>query len=289
MRWLWCLLAVVGLAGGLAAQERQATVTLDDGRVLTGRVVALDLGSLQLQIGAQVETFSALRIQSCVFSREPAAEPAGGGSADLGAEARPGAASAEAVPRGAPAVTVPAPESRGLLRQRRLPVTLEEPIEVLRAQAFDPEAQPHDLRHRSLWRRRLEALDQAYPWLCPAAPVQWASLGSLLFVLCSLAVYASVKIAGLDQATLVGSMAMSLWYLLAGVVQFCQVPDGDLALLAMLVGNAALACFWLRQIFGMTRSATVVAFAVQIGFAVLGLGVVQVADSLLRSVHAGQV
>lgn len=283
MRRLLSLGLLAWLCACLPAQERLVTVTLDDGRVVSGRVMALDLGSLQIQVGDRVEAVSALRIQSCVFAKvgEPAGEVAAGesGPEPVGAPAEPPpAASATAPPKVAP---------QGLLRQRALPQTLEDPAELRLAEALDPATQPHDLRNRPLWRQRLEDLDQAYPWLCPTAPIQWVSLGSLLFVLLSLFVHASVRIAGLHQAGISGSMLMALWYLAAGLLQFCLVPSGDLALLATLVGNAALACFWLRQIYGLTRSATVVAFVVQIGFVALALGVVQFADSVLRSVRAG--
>lgn len=279
------MLVAAWLAGCLVAQDRHATVKLDDGRVISGRVTALDLGSLQLQVGDHVERVEAMRIQSCVFEPLPAAaemDPSEGAAPPIAQEQARSETSVAADAQRSGRAPGAAPANR----PRFVPRTLEEPAEVLQAAALDPDAQPVDLRHRPLWRLRLERLDQTYPWLCPAAPVQWISLGSLLFALLSLGVFWSTRIAGLDRVTVGGSMLMAFWYLGAGALQFCLVPGGDLPALTMMVGNVALACFWLRQIFGLTRSATVVALAVQLGFAVLAFGVLEFVDSLLRSVHA---
>jgi hypothetical protein len=261
--WLACATFAV-------AQQRHATVQLEDGRTLDGVVLSMDLSQLQLEVGGVVQTLATAQIRSCRFREvgSAAAAPPEGGAAEADAGALP------AVP--------PTPRRPGW-------VTLEEPQEVLRAAQFDPEAQPLDLRRRSLFRQRLEAIDEAYPWLCPAAPSQWASLGLSLFTLLTLVIYFSVKITGQELASMPRSMVLTVWYLLTGALQFGLVPALDIATVAILFGNTAFALFWLRALFGITRGAALLAYVVQVGCIVLGLGVLELADSILRSIGTTQL
>jgi hypothetical protein len=81
---LWC-------AGALAAQERQARLELEDGRVVIGRVVQVDNTGIALRVDDRVVAFRNAQIRSCHFEEvepeAPAPPPA------PGVETRPAAAS----------------------------------------------------------------------------------------------------------------------------------------------------------------------------------------------------
>jgi hypothetical protein len=257
------------------AQQRHATVTLDDGKVLEGTVVAMDLASLQISIDGVVQTLSAARIQSCHFVDAASAAPA-----ELLSPAESAGSASVAVAQ--PAVASPSaqePESR-----RKPAATTTLSFDEVPGADVDPESVPHDLRHRTLLESRLEALDEAYPWLCPTAPVQWGSLGFLLFTLMTLVVHVGTKVCGAEFPSLGRCMLITLWYLVSGVVQVAFVPVLHVTTVAMLIGNSAMALFCLCSLFGMTRGAAVLAFAVQLGFVLLGYGVLQLVDALLKSV-----
>ena len=52
----------------------------------------------------------------------------------------------------------------------------------------------------------------------------------------------------------------------------------------MLLLNTTLALFWLRALFGLSRGGTVIALLVQLGFAAVGWGVLELVTALLASV-----
>lgn len=73
MRWLLAFLMAWFVAGGVAAQARTATVELDSGRVLRGKVMQLDGEKLVLQLAdGTEETLRATSIHRCRFD---AAQP----------------------------------------------------------------------------------------------------------------------------------------------------------------------------------------------------------------------
>ena len=61
MHRLLVVLIVVLLAPFLRAQVRQASVQLDDGQIITGTVLAMDLSTLQIQVGHEKRTIEATR------------------------------------------------------------------------------------------------------------------------------------------------------------------------------------------------------------------------------------
>ena len=135
-------------------------------------------------------------------------------------------------------------------------------------------------------RGRLELLDQAYPWLVPTEPIQWISIGLLLFAFLSLIVHVSTSVVGAEVNAAGRCMALAAWYLLTTLLQVALVPAVQLATCIMLIANPALALFWLRNLFGLTRGASVIAYAVQLGFVLLGYGVLELVTSLLGSIGA---
>jgi hypothetical protein len=263
MRTLLAMLVVLVSAVFGRAQQRNATVQLDDGRVLHGTVVAMDLSSLQLVVDGATITLPAARIQSCHFDEVATAEPS---HAAEGAPAKP------TEPRAAPGGR--APPSAPLV----------EPAEVMAAVALDPEAAPLDVRHRSLLRTRIERLDEAYPWLCPAVPAQWLSLCCLVFALLTVFVHLAVRVCGAEQVSFSRCMGVTAWYMVTGFLQIAFVPVFDLTTVIMLIGNTALALFWMRLLFSLTRPGAVLALAVQLGFLLLSFGTLELADSVLKSV-----
>jgi hypothetical protein len=247
LRFLGFLLLLAGL---LPAQERRAVVELDDGRVLQGTVRAMDLTTLQLVVGDVVHQLPATRIRSCRF---------------------------EPVPPLAPAAADPAPA------QKAPRITWREPLPAPEDTSL-AEHVPNDLRGRSRWRARLERVDEVYPWLVPTLPSQWCSLGLLLLALSSLVVHMSTRVAGVETASFPRSLFLASWYLVTAALQVALVPATDFAVVLMLLSNTALALFWLVALFGLTRIGAIISFAVQLGFAAVVYGLLELVTAVLASV-----
>lgn len=271
------LLAVCG-----PAQERRASVVLDDGEQVEGLVVALDLQSVQLRVGDEVRTFAATRIRECrietlgapgsqpaVRSEAAGADPAPGASSSPGGEKERGQERVGEAPDGQP----PAGRAK---------VSWQGPVPDV---VGTEEAPPHDVRGLSLWRLRMQRLDEAYPWLVPAAPQQWFSLGLLLTILFTFFVHVSVRVVGSEGATMQRSMALAAWFMMTAGIQVAYVPVTNLTIVLMLLGNSTMALFWLRGLFGLLRVHATIAFAVQLGFVALGIGVLELVTAVLASIH----
>jgi hypothetical protein len=266
MARVFAMLLVWLLASLLRAQDRHATVELMSGEVLVGKVVAMDLSQVQIQIGDAVQTVPATRIRSCRFDQS------GAGEAATAPEVASAATSIATESPAAPAERMDAPSP---VRQGPLP----DPI--------DPTAHehlPHDLRHRSRLRQRLEALDEIYPWLQPTAPTQWASLSLLAWIATSLFLYLSVHVAGGPPGLFGRALALAFAYFVAAVAQVAMVPWSDLALAMMLLANPTVALFGIRALFGLSRGGALIAFAIQIGFAGLVFGCLELITALLGSI-----
>jgi hypothetical protein len=260
------LAVVVALVLGLGCgAQRHVRVQLDDGETFAGTVVAMDLASLQVRVGDEVRTIDAARIRSCRFD-----EPDGGDVQQPAGDAKSAATAASAnaqpdAPPNAPRITWRGP--------------LQDPVDP--TAAAQP---PHDLRGRSRLRQRLELLDERYPWLAPSHPSQWVSIGLLLAILSSFAVYHSVRIAGAEGASFGRGALVAGWYLFSGALQLAAVPCNDLSVVLMLLANPTLALFWLSGLFGMTRLGASIALAIQLGIGVLAFGVLELITAVLGSI-----
>ena len=266
------LLFVLWVACLAPAQERRATVQLDDGKVLTGTVLAMDLTTLQMQVGHEVMTLPATRIKSCRFDIEEGGEAAASPTATAPITNEPREADPE--PVATPEVEKAAARPR-ITWKRPLP----DPV--------DPEAAaelPHDERRQSRLRARIEALDRAYPWLEPTAPPQWISLGLLLAIASTLVVHLSVRFAGAEASGLGRCFGLTAWYMLTGFLQLAMVPVNDLSVTLMLLANTTMALFWVGALFALPRVNALIAFAIQLGFVALGYGVLELVTALLASV-----
>ena len=276
------LLVLAGLlASPLGAQEKRATVQLENGEVLVGRVLAMDLATLKLQVGHEVHTLAATSFRSCRIEAMPSAEGEGSPAAEP-ASVEPAPAATAVPPSRATGDVVQDPAPAAATKPR---ITWQGPL----PDPVDPEAEaalPHDLRHRSRWRARLEIVDEAYPWLAPTAPSQWVSLGLLLTVSLSLVVYLSVRVAGAEAASLGSSLVLALWYMVTTVVQAALVPVNNASVALMLLANPTFALFGMSAMFGLPRSGAVIAYAIQLGFVVLGYGVLELVNALLASIGA---
>lgn len=266
------LLFVLLVACLATAQERRATVQLDDGKVLTGTVLAMDLTTLQMQVGHEVMTLPATRIKSCRFDIEERGEAA--------APAAPTAPTTN--DRGDVAVEAgETPEAEKPVSKPRITWTRPLPDPV------DPEAAaelPHDVRRQSRLRARIEALDHRYPWLEPTAPPQWISLGLLLAIASTLVVHLSVRFAGAEASGLGRCFGLTAWYMLTGFLQLAMVPVNDLSVTLMLLANTTMALFWVGALFALPRINALIAFAIQLGFVAFGYGVLELVTALLGSV-----
>lgn len=281
----WLSLLFLALGALAPAQEREATVELDDGKVVVGKVLAMDLQTLQLQVDGATVAVEAARIRSCRFrplaaSGEPA-EGAGGDGAPDSPPQEPIAGPTERAPA-EPAVPAADPASTSAKPRITWRGPLQDPV--------DPEAQaqlPHDLRSSRL-RVRLEALDRAYPWLAPTAPAQWFSLGLILAIGATLVVQLSVRVAGAEIPGLGRCFGLAAWYLLTTFLQVAGVAVNDLTVVLMLLVNTSLALFWLVALFELPRLNALIAFAIQLGFVGLGWGVLELITAVLGSigVHA---
>ena len=273
------LLLLLGSLLALApAQGRYVEVVLASGETLSGRVVEMELDHLSVEVDGEVVRLESAALRSCRFSsvEERAAASAGeeqapvGAGAGSGAPSSPPAAAAEAEQRpAAPAAEVALPWDR----------PLPDPVDLT-----DPASVPVDLRHRFLLQPRIEAFDRAYPWLAPAAPPQWVSLGLLLLVGSGLLVHLSVNIAGADRPQLGRSVGLGLWYLATALGQVALVPVNDLSVTVMVLLNGAVSLFLLRQLFGLQRAQAFVAQVMQLGLAALTFAGLELVNSLLGSI-----
>ncbi len=260
LRVLGLLLLLVLCAGHVRAQELHAHIELDGGEVVEGPVVRMDLKSIEIRVGDMVRSLETSRIR---LSRFQPATPAPG--------VAPQKPLADVVP---PVANEPKKGPR---------ITWTEPLPAP-LDTESPDAVPVDLRHASLWRLRLQSIDEVYPWLSPTSPHQWVSLGLLLLVAGSLVVHLSVRVAGTEAASFARSLGISAWYLVTGVAQMATVPCNDFTVVLMLLVNPTIALFWMREFFGMPRIGALIAFAVQVGFVALGFGVLHLIDAVLGSI-----
>ncbi|MGK0153371.1 MAG: hypothetical protein ACI9SE_000315 [Neolewinella sp.] len=273
------------------AQDRLALVQLEDGRRLEGRVLKMNLKLLEIEVGNKILRVPASLIRSCQF--QESGDPATRALRESDEGNRPAAAApldenATAVaqdPAPAPAGEIAPAASKeadaaAAANPSRITWTgpLQDPVDP-----SSPEAVPVDQR-RSHLHRRIGMLDRAYPWLVPAAPSQWISLGIMLLVGLGLIAHMSVHVAGGEKIQLGRSMGLGVWYLLTGLAQVAMVPVNDLSIVLMILLNSTLSLFGLVALFGLPRTGAVVALMVQLGVAVLVFGILELVTALLGTV-----
>jgi len=260
------------LLAPLEAQERRATVRLEDGRTFEGRVLEMDLEQLAIEVDGKVVRLPATNIRSCRFrdSDDPASRALREDEKGEGAADKQPAEAAEKADDGA----VPEPHKPNISWSG----PLRDPVDPT-----SPEVVPVDMRHRFHLKRRIEALDRTYPWLAPAAPSQWISLGLLLLVGSGLIVHMSVHICGGEKPRLGRSVGLGVWYLLSAFAQVSLVPVNDLSVSVMVLINGSMSLFLLCLLFGLSRGQAVVAQVVQLGFGLLVFAILELVTSLLGS------
>ena len=301
------LLAMLLATAVVAAQEpeqrpepvqRYATVTTMAGQTYVGRVVAMNLEAVEIEVEGGTVRIPAAEMRSCRFNQAAEVPPA-----PASVEVEPAPAQAPAATEGSagtPVAETPQAPSGGVGEETAggagtaatTQPTVPEPRITWKRPLPDPAdpsgsgSRPVDRQHRSLLRARIAALDETYPWLAPTAPSQWFSLGLLLLVSLGLMVHMSVHVAGAEAPQLGRSIGLGVWYLLTGTLQLAMVPTCDLGIVLMLLGNSTMSLFWLSGLFGLPRSGAVIALLVQLGFAALVWGVLELVTALLGSVGA---
>lgn len=304
-----------------AAQERHAVVRLEDGSELRGTVVSMDLEQLQLRTAEGLVKIPAVRIRKCTFDTEVAEQGAAGDAAKPPDEPAPAPKpqnpvadkpvstppAAKPVAETAPpteSAQEPAPgkETEGTAPTPAEPAAAEDPAETEAPPADKPATKKPAAvtgdtplaaaadepvgRQRFHWQARVAELSDRFPWLVPSDPTQWVSMCLLLLASLSLSIYSSTRLASGENQEFGRAVVLSVWFLVTGALQVALVPVNDLSAVIMLLVNPALALLWLRVLFGLSRSAALVAFTIQLGFFVVGYGVLELLDSILRSINA---
>ncbi len=278
MRLLAAVAAAL-LAVASPAQERHSTARLLGGDVVSGRVLSFDERWLKLFVDGRVQTIDARKVLSVELAPAPVVDaptatdvPAGGDAPAADGPSAAVAAAAVAPPELPPA----APMGEAKHPSTR---TLPDPVTP-----GDTASLPFDLRHRTLLQARLDVVDARYPWLQPTLPLQWASYALLLWIACAFAVRASAGICGAEAAPMGRSAGIAGWYLATVAAQVAYVPGEDFATTVVLLANPAVALFLLRRAYGLTRIGASLAFAVQLGFAALAFGALELVTSALGAV-----
>lgn len=292
MSRLLAILLTLHLLVCAAAQERYAVVRLEDGSELRGTVVLMDIEQLQLRTTEGVVKIPAVRIRKCTI--ESAEEQ----SQDPRAPEKPSERAPAQEPVNAPVTAPePAPAPAGEVAPKVAPAgsgaTASRSPQSPAGASVDRQQEPEldavvgpTLRQRTYWKPRLAVFSERFPWFVPADPTQWISIGLLLFACLSLSVYSSTRLASGEPQEFARAMVLSVWFLVTGALQVAFVPANDLSAVIMLLVNPAFALLWLRVLFGLSRSAALVAFTIQLGFVVVGYGVIELLDSILRSINA---
>lgn len=305
------VLVLAGLLCALApAQARQATLGLVDGTEVTGWFVDVNEERIVLKVGGRDLAFTRAQVRTCVFRDANGQEPAAGNppanppaTGPATTPAAPGGAAA-AAPSGAPSGgTAPPPGAQDPAPAAQPPVqdpgaptpragqpggqpagqapAAGEPTQDDGGAAPGPRSTP---RSRQLWERRMEALDMRFPWLFPAEPLQWISLGITLFALLSLGVHFAARVAATEEMGFGRAAAMGFWMLVAGIAQTAVVPGSREALGLAGALNAAVAIVLFRVVYGLSLAASLLAlcmFSVQGG---LLYGLLMLIDATLRSI-----
>lgn len=288
----WCGLLFVLLAP-LLAQQRMASVQLEDGQRLEGRVLSLSLTLLEIEVGGELLSVPATRIRSCRF-RGPEETLVLAGSKEVAGHSDPAASNAQEIavdgqPTVEAKVVVGDPgDSNDTREEIEKKLTHANCVSWVRPRNLlsdngRSQAVPVDLRH-SHWHHRIGLLDAAYPWLVPLAPSQWLSLGLLLLVGAGLVIHLSVYVTGIEKAPAGRSMILGGCYVVTGLLQVASVPINDLSVVLMLSLNSALCLFGLVSLFGLPRIGAVVALTVQLGFGLLVFGILELVTALLGAV-----
>ncbi len=270
---LAALLSLVAVSA--AAQERYATVRLEGGRELQGRVVEMSLTELKLVVAGEVLSLPSNQIRTCKFQDEPPAAATAAPAPAAEVVAQPAAPEGDGGEEGAAAAAA-APN-----------VTWSAP----RPDPLDPslaDVLPVDERDLSRLSRRIAKLDEYYPWLAPAAPTQWLSLGLFLLVGAGLFVHLSVFVAGADRPHVTRSVGLGVVYCVAGTAQVALAPVTDLSITMMLTLNVSFALFLLCKLFSLTRAQALTSMLVQLGTCAAVYGLLELVTRLLDTVQAAK-
>jgi hypothetical protein len=137
---------------------------------------------------------------------------------------------------------------------------------------------------RGLWQTRMRALDRSYPWLFPAEPLQWISLGIGMFALLSLAVHFGARIAATEHRGFGRATGVGLWLLLSGVAQIAMVPASTQAVVGAVAGSSIAMIVLYGIVYGLSFGGALLATLVLAIEGGLGFALLQLVDATLRSI-----
>lgn len=235
------------------------SIELEAGGVVEGRVVSVDSRAVVVEVDGVQRTFANEQVRKYHFTELEGAEPAATAPPVAQAPVEP------AVDGGGKA----APTAR-----------------LSEAQQPEPDVggATAPVRYRSLWQKRLDALDRRYPWLFPAEPLQWISLGVMLFALLSLAVHFAARMAASDSLQFGRALFLGAWLLLTSVGLLAVLPPHNQALFGAIVGNLVATTILYAIVYGLSFGGAVLAvflLAIEGG---IGFGLLQLVDATLRSI-----
>lgn len=248
------LLLLVGLLGSLLpAQTKMVRMDLGDGVVVEGRVVHLDTKTIVVDVDGEQRTYETSKAKDFHFTEviEPASgtppKPADG-------EAAAPTAARPAQDPGRPAARVtdstPRPSPRG----------------------------------RALWDTRVQALDRAFPWLFPAEPLQWISLGITLFALLSLAIHFAARVSATDRLGFGRALGFGFIALAGTVAQMAVLPSTDAALGGAAAVNVIVSIILFKGLYALSFPGSMLAVFVLSIEGGIGYALLKLVDATLRSI-----
>lgn len=248
MRALFLLLLGLLCSAVATAQQRHVQFVLDDGLRIEGPVLEFDSTRIVVEVGGEPRTYPTDRIRECKF---------------------------RIVEDATPVAPAPAAEAAPAARAARRPAQ-----PAARDAAGSTDAVAGSMRP---FRMRTAELQERYPWLVPAQPYQWVSLVVTLFSLLSLFSHFAAKLSGADQPSFGRSMGFAFGLLAALGVELALVSQQSRALGLAALTFAALVPLMHRSMYRMSFAGSLLASLLFTAQIALGYAVLQLVDTMLRS------
>ncbi|MGE3174516.1 MAG: hypothetical protein AB7O97_17935 [Planctomycetota bacterium] len=298
MRSLLLFLVGILCTAVAPAQARQVKLELEDGKVVEGLVVEIDSRAIRVDVDGVQTTYQTDQIRKAQFTEVDGPAPKVSGEPAAPVAVQPAAPQPASPPtaQSAPVASAPAaaPEHPAPAAESAAPPASASPPadapQQPAAGAGDPAAAastPTVHRRRGftpLWRDRTEALDRRYPWLFPAEPLQWISLGVMLFALLSLAVHYASRMAAAEQPGFGRACGLGAWLLLSSMAQVAFVPGTREGIAGAIGGSAVVMIVLFGVTYRLSFGASILALLLLTIEGAVGYGVLQLVDSTLRSI-----
>jgi hypothetical protein len=261
--WIARAIALLVLAGAAPAQERVATVRVASGETIKGRVVAIDLEQITLEVDGNQIRIPTARVTSCDIVMAPA-EPA----------PAPAPAAESAPPQQTQPPATPRPPKAQRRKAHKPTVDGEAAAESTR----DPGLQP-----RIFWKDRIDAFLAAFPWLKPDNWLQFVSLCLTGFGLFGLAIAASIRVVASDPVSFLRCFGIALVSAVLAAAFVAFVPGDPVPLAVAVAVSAMLLVGLFRQAADLGFFESLLALLVLTILLAIGFGVLELTDGALRS------